>query len=132
VQRALFHKGDGPVKLVAKSGDKIGDTGYAFSDFLSPAINARGDIAFIGLYGGRNRGMFLKTARGIEPIALLEQRIPGGTKDELFNNFTPPSINDRGEVVFYGQMRTGDVAIFHRDEKGVLRIVARRGDKLPK
>jgi hypothetical protein len=134
-QRALFIKtegGAGPVKLVAKSGDKIGDTGYAFSDFLYPAVNTRGDIAFMGMYGGRNRGLFIKTAKGIEPIALLDQPIPGGKKEEVFNNFTQPSINDRGEVVFYAQMRDGNVGIFHRDEKGVLRVVARRGDKMPK
>ncbi|MDX2032786.1 MAG: hypothetical protein SF339_19065 [Blastocatellia bacterium] len=132
-QRALFLKGvEGPVKVVAKSGDRIGDTNYAFSDFLSPAINARGDIAFVGLYGGRNRGLFIKTAKGIEPIALLEQQIPGGSKEELFNNFTQPSINDRGEVVFYAQMKNGDVGIFHRDEKGILRTLVRRGEKMPK
>ncbi len=131
-QRALFFKGDGPVKLVAKSGDKIGDTNYAFTDFLSPAVNSRGEIAFMGLYGGRNRGMFIKTAKGVEPIALLEQQVPGGAKDDIFNNFHQPSINDRGEVVFYAQMKNGNVGIFHRDEKGVLRAVARRGDKLPK
>jgi hypothetical protein len=132
-QRALFAKeATGPLKMIAKTGDKIGDTNYAFSDFLSPAINARGEIAFIGLYGGRNRGIFLKTAKGIEPIAMLDQQIPGGKKEEVFNNFTQPSINDRGEVVFYAQTKDANVGIFHRDEKGVLRIVARRGDKMPK
>ncbi|MGH9843905.1 MAG: DUF7453 family protein, partial [Blastocatellia bacterium] len=131
-QRALFFKGEGPVKLVARSGDKIGDTGYAFSDFLSPAVNSRGEIAFVGLYGGRNRGLFIKTAKGVEPIAMLEQPVPGGAKDDIFNNFAQPSINDRGEVVFYAQMKNGNVGIFHRDEKGVLRAVVRRGDKLPK
>ncbi len=132
-QRALFFKGvEGPVRIVVKAGDKIGDTGYAFSDFLSPAINARGDIAFVGMYGGRNRGLFVKTAKGIEPVALLEQPIPGGAKDELFNNFTQPSINDRGEIVFYAQMKNGDVGIFHRDEKGTLRTLVRRGEKMPK
>lgn len=131
-QRGLFMKGEGPIKTIAKSGDRIGDTTYAFSDFLSPAVNSRGDIAFLGLYGGRNRGIFIKTAKGIEPIALLDQPIPGGAKDEVFNNFTQPSINDRGEVVFYGQMKDGNVAIFHRDEKGVLRTLVRRGDKMPK
>jgi hypothetical protein len=131
-QRGLYIKGDGPIKIVAKSGERIGETNYAFSDFLSPAINARGEVAFLGLYGGRNRGIFIKTAKGIEPIALLDQPIPGGSKDEVFNNFTQPSINDRGEVVFYGQMKDGNVAIFHRDEKGVLRTLVRRGDKMPK
>src|SRR5262249_6877165 len=131
-QRALFFKGEGPLQIIAKSGDKVGDTNYAFTDFISPAINLRGDIAFMGNYGGRNRGIFIKTAKGIEPVAMQDQPIPGGAKEEVFNNFTQPSINDRGEVVFFAQMRNGNIGIFHRDEKGTLRTLARRGDKMPK
>lgn len=134
--RGLFFKGlTGPVQIVAKSGDTIPNTTYNFTDFNSPAINARGDIAFIGNFGGRNRGIFMKTAKGIIPVALADQRIPGGTKDDVFNNFTPPSINDRGEVVFYAQWRTSsgvDIGIFHLDEKGVLNVLVKRGDKMPK
>lgn len=133
--RGLFVKGEGPVKVIAKSGDQITGTTYNFTDFASPAINSRGDIAFIGNFGGRNRGIFIKTAKGIIPIAMADQRIPGGTKDDVFNNFTPPSINDRGEVVFYGQWRTPatgvDIGIFHYDEKGVLKILVKRGDPMP-
>lgn len=133
--RGLFFKDNGPVQVVAKSGDKAGDAGE-FADFLSPAVNSRGDIAFIGRIGktgSRQQGLFIKTAKGIELIAQIDQKIPGG-KDplEVFNNFTQPSINDKGEVVFYAQIKNSDVGIFHRDEKGVLRTVAKRGDKMPK
>lgn len=131
--RGLFFKGNGPTQVVAKSGDKAGDAGGDFTDFLSPAVNARGDIAFIGKMGGRAQGIFLKTAKGIETVALLDQKIPGGNGPmEVFNNFTQPSINDKGEVVFYGQLKNAEVGIFHRDEKGVLHTVVRRGDKMPK
>ncbi len=131
--RALFFKGAGPVQVVAKSGDEIGKTGLIFTDFLSPAMNSRGDIAFIGKLGGRMQGVFLKTAKGIETVALVDEKIPGAKSPmETFNQFTQPSINERGEIVFYGQIRTSEVAIFHRDEKGVLRVLVKRGDKLPK
>lgn len=131
--RGLFFKGSGPIQVVAKSGDKAGDAGGEFTDFLSPAVNARGDIAFIGKMGGRNQGIFLKTAKGIETVALLDQKIPGGKGElEVFNNFTQPSINDKGEVVFYGQIKNAEVGIFYRDEKGTLQTVVRRGDKMPK
>ncbi len=134
--RGLFMKGEGPIKIVARSGDKIGDTNYAFTDFLHPAINARGDIAFVGKYGGRNQGIFIKTAKGLEMIAAVDQPVPNGLKEETFNNFTQPSLNDRGEVVFYAQTRHPkngvDVAIFHRDEKGVMKPLVRRGEKMPK
>ncbi|HMV49013.1 MAG TPA: hypothetical protein PLD20_03455 [Blastocatellia bacterium] len=131
--RGLFFKGAGPVQIVAKSGDKAGDTGGEFKDFLSPAVNARGDIAFIGKMEGRAQGIFVKTAKGIETVALLDQKIPGGKGEfEVFNNFTQPSINDKGEVVFYGQIKNSDVGIFYRDEKGVLHTLVKRGDKMPK
>ena len=116
----------------AKSGDKAGDAG-TFTDFRSPAVNARGDIAFIGQMGGRAQGMFLKTAKGIETVALLDQKIPGGKGEfEVFNNFTQPSVNDKGEVVFYGQIKNAEVGIFYRDEKGMLHTVVKRGEKMPK
>ncbi len=128
--RALFVKGDGPVKLVAKTGDRIGDTTYTFSHFNSPAINNRGEIVFIGSYGGFTRGLFLKTEKGIEIIALYEQQVPGGAKEEQFNHFFQPSLNDRGEVVFLAQLKNGNVGLFIRDAKG-LRPLVKRGDKLP-
>ncbi len=131
--RGLFYKPvTGPVQLIARDGQKAGDSGM-FKDFLSPAVNSRGEIAFIGKMEGRNQGLFLKTAKGLEVIALIDQKIPGGKGElEVFNNFTQPSINDKGEVVFYGQIKNAEVGIFHRDEKGVLHTLARRGDKMPK
>jgi hypothetical protein len=138
-QRALFSRSAdaaAPIKVVAKMGDKFGDTNYAFTDFLYPAINGRGDVAFLGKFGRRNQGLFIKTAKGIEPIALVDQPVPGGDKEETFNNFMQPSINDRGEVVFYGQTKnpkTGvEVGIFMRDEKGNVKWLVKRGDKMPK
>lgn len=134
--RGLFTKGEGPIKVVARSGVKIGDANYSFTDFLHPAINRRGDVAFLGRYGGRNQGIFIKTAKGIELIAAVDQPVPGGIAGETFNNFTQPSINDRGEVVFYAQTKNPkngiDLGIFLRDEKGNLKPLARRGEKMPK
>ncbi|MEO6725600.1 MAG: choice-of-anchor tandem repeat NxxGxxAF-containing protein [Blastocatellia bacterium] len=132
--RGLFYKPvNGPIQLIARDGQKAGDAGGMFKDFLSPAVNSRGEIAFIGKMEGRNQGLFIKTAKGFEAIALIDQKIPGSKGElEVFNNFTPPSINDKGEVVFYGQIKNAEVAIFHRDEKGVLHTLVRRGDKMPK
>lgn len=133
--RGLFVKGEGPIKIIAKSGDKVGDTTATFTDFLYPAINARGDVAFLGKLGGRIQGLFIKTAKGIEEIALIDKAVPGGDKEENFNNFLYPSINDRGEVVFYAQTKhpkTGvEVGVFMRDENGVVKRLVKRGDKMP-
>lgn len=134
--RGLFVRKGGVISLVARSGDIIPGTTYAFSDFSSPSMNDRGDIAFIGSYAGRSRGIFIRTAKGIETVAMFEQPIPGGIKEDTFNNFTQPAINSRGEVVFYAQWKTPrlgvDVGVFWRDEKGVLRLLLRRGDEMPK
>lgn len=131
--RGLFFKGaTGPIQVVAKRGDAV-PTGGTFEDFLSPAVNSRGDVAFIGLFAGRNRGLFIKTAKGIEPVALMDQKIPGSKDEfEIFSNFQQPSVNERGEVVFYAQLKNSEVGLFHRDEKGVLHTLVRRGDKMPK
>lgn len=134
--RGLFLKGPGPAQVVARSGEAIPGTTYNFTDFHAPAINSRGDMAFIGNFGGRSRGVFIKTAKRFEAIAVTDQAVPGGVKDEVFNNFTQPSMNENGELVFYAQTKSPaggiDVGIFMRDEKGALKVVAKRGDKMPK
>ncbi len=128
--RGLFLKDDQGVKVVAKSGDTLPDSGYVLSDFLLVAINSRDEIAFVGTFGGRNRGVFLKTAKGIESIALMDQQAPGMAKGETFNNFAQLALNERGELVFYGQTKSASVGIFIKDAKG-LRPVVMRGDKRP-
>jgi hypothetical protein len=129
--RGLFlKKPNGPVELVYRSGETIPGTNYNFFDFGSPMINNRGDIAFVGIFPGRARGLFLKTAKGLETVAMMDQKVPGGKPEEVFNNFVQMSFNDKAEIVFYGQYRNADVGIFIKDAKG-LRALARRGDKMP-
>jgi len=69
-------------------------------------------------------------------VAILDQRIPGGDKDEVFNHFTQPDINSRGEVVFYAQWRTPktgvNIGVFWRDAQGALKMLFKRGDMMPK
>jgi hypothetical protein len=129
--RALFYKGVGaaPVKLVLTSSDKT--LKYKFTDVMNPEINNRGDIAFIGRLEGRAYGIFVKTAKGIEPVAVTGDVAPGLKAGEEFNNFAQqPSINDNGDIVFYAQLKNANVGIFIKDSKG-LRPFVMRGDKLP-
>lgn len=135
--RAVFVKPlAGPVRMVLRSGQSVTGTTYNFTDFNSVGINDQGDILFIASYGGRSRGIFLKTAKGVEPIALANEPIPGGTREEVYNNFTQPAFNSRGDVVFYSQWRTPttgiDVGVFWRDPAGVVRCLFKRGDVMPK
>lgn len=129
--RGLFlKKPNGPVEVVYRSGETIPGTNYNFFDFSSPMINSKGEIAFVGHFPGRARGLFIKTAKGLETVALMDQKLPGGKPEEIFNNFVQMSFNDKAELVFYGQYKNADVGIFIKDAKG-LRALARRGDKMP-
>ena len=129
--RALLFKGEGPVKVVAKTGDTAGDSGLAFTGFANPSLNNRGEIAFIATYGGRTRGVFLKTAKGFETVALYEQKVPGAAKEDQFNNFQQPSLNDRGEVVFLAQLKNASIGLFYYKSDTGLKPLALRGDKVP-
>ncbi|HWQ33736.1 MAG TPA: choice-of-anchor tandem repeat NxxGxxAF-containing protein [Blastocatellia bacterium] len=131
--RGLFVKEadkEGPARLLVRTKDPVGDTGAEFSGFSSPAINARGEVAFIGFYGGRTRGIFVKTAKGVQIIARAEDPVPGTEKD-VFNNFASVTINDQGQVVFYGQVKnTATIGLFIWDAEKGLRYLVKRGDRI--
>ncbi len=128
--RALFYKGvTGPTRLLITSSNKTQK--YKFTDVMNPEINNRGDIAFIGRLEGRTYGVFLKTAKGVEQIALTGELPVGLKPGEEFNNFAhQPSINDNGDIVFYAQLKNSSVGVFIKDAKGLRPLVV-RGDKLP-
>ena len=133
--RGLFLNSGGTTKLIARSGDPIKGTTYNFTDFNVPVVNSNGDIAFGGYFGGRSRGIFLKTAKGIEKVVATEDPVPGGGKEEVFSAIAPPLLNDRGEIVFLAQSKSPNfqvnIGVYLRDQKGVLRAIAKRGDKMP-
>ncbi|HEX4950799.1 MAG TPA: choice-of-anchor tandem repeat NxxGxxAF-containing protein [Blastocatellia bacterium] len=132
--RVLFVKGEGTPQVVVRNGDTVPGMTTTFADFYMPAINAKGEIVFVGNYGGRARGVFVKTAEGIEPIALYERPVPGlDPKDERnsFNNFVNPVINDNGDVAFMAQLRNSSVGIFLKKKGEPLKMVARTGDMAP-
>lgn len=132
--RILFYKGDGPTEVVVRSGDTVPEMTATFSDFNMPSVNSKGEIAFVGNYAGRGRGVFVKTAAGIEPIALYERPVPGmDPKNEgnIFNNFLNPVINDRGDVAFMAQIKNAAVGIFLKRKGEPLKMVARTGDAAP-
>ncbi|MBS1810515.1 MAG: hypothetical protein JST84_20285 [Acidobacteria bacterium] len=132
--RILFYKGDGPTEVAVRSGDTVPGMTATFSDFNMPSVNSKGEIAFVGNYAGRGRGVFVKTAEGIEPIALYEKPVPGlDPKDErnIFNNFLNPVINDNGDVTFMAQIKNASVGIFFKKKGEPLKLVARTGDPAP-
>lgn len=132
--RILFYKGDGPTEVAVRSGDTVPGMTATFADFNMPSVNAKGEIAFVGNYAGRGRGIFVKTAEGIEPIALYEKPVPGlDPKDErnIFNNFLNPAINDKGDIAFMAQIKNASVGIFLKRKGEPLKMIARTGDAAP-
>lgn len=132
--RILFFKGDGPTQVAVRSGDTVPGMTATFADFNMPAVNSKGEIAFVGNYAGRGRGIFVKTAEGIEPIALYERPVPGlDPKDErnIFNNFLNPTINDKGDIAFMAQIKNASVGIFLKKKGEPLKMIARTGDLAP-
>lgn len=134
--RGLFFKPQGgAVRMLARSGDAVPDMTATFTDFYMPSVNAAGEVAFVGTFGGRTRGVFLKTEKGIEKIALGEEPVPGqkrGTSEAvLFNNFLFPQVNDKGDVVFIAQLRPSTIAVFLKKKDGPLEKIMQVGDKIP-
>ncbi len=132
--RLLFTKGDGPTQVTMRSGDTVPGMTATFTDFFMPSVNSKGDVAFVANYAARARGVFVKTAEGVEPIAMYERPVPGlDAKDErnVFNNFINPVINDNGDVVFLAQLRNSSVGIFLKKKGEPLKMIARTGDMAP-
>ena len=132
--RLLFTKGDGPTQVALRSGDTVPGMTATFTDFFMPSVNSKGEVVFVANYASRARGVFVKTAEGIEPIAMYERPVPGlDAKDErnVFNNFLNPVINDNGDVVFLAQLRNSSVGIFYKKKGEPLKMGARTGDAAP-
>ncbi len=132
--RLLFLKGDGPTQVAVRNGDTVPGMTATFTDFFMPSVNSKGEVVFVGNYGARARGVFVKTAEGIEAIAMYERPVPGlDAKDErnVFNSFINPVINDAGDIAFMAQLRNASVGIFLKKKGEPLKMVARTGDLAP-
>ena len=76
-----------------------GATGAVFISFDDLAVNRKGDVAFIGTYTGDKVGTFLSTKKGLMPIVLSGDSLPGtgGTTDGFIDG---PWLNDKDDVAF--------------------------------
>jgi len=101
----------GTLEIVAKNGDVAPGTGGAvFLTFDDLAVNNSGHVAFIADYtkdGGitfkAGVFLFLSTKKGIVPIVLNGEALPGtgGTEDALFaDDIDGPWLNDKDDVAF--------------------------------
>lgn len=93
-----------------------------------PAINSSGDVTFFATPKGGPRRLYLYPKVGA-PIIVAQQggAAPGGG---TFTQFRQPSINDAGDIAFFGDL-AGGAGIFVDPAAGPMFAVALTGDAAP-
>jgi hypothetical protein len=116
---------------VAQSGmPAVNGLTFAIGGADRPAINDRGEIAFVAKLKGTTReGIFFQGQDGkILPVALPDQELPGGAKIE---RAFWPSLNEAGAVAFMVQ-RPGELfTSAYLWENGTITPVAVKGAPAP-
>lgn len=93
-----------------------------------PAINSLGDVTFFATPRGGPRRLY-RYPNGGAPSVVAEQggAAPGGG---TFEQFRQPSINDAGDIAFFGDLASG-AGIFVAPAVGPMIAVVRTGDAAP-
>ena len=134
----------GSLEILVREGDAVQGTDFTFTDFGAisrlPALGGGGDITFVSTLsgvGGPTDGLFIVDENGtVDLIAQEGETLPGLSDGEVINGFSPPSINENGQVAFQASVRGDDVTfdndrvIFAQDTDGILQLIAREGDLL--
>ena len=93
-----------------------------------PAINSSGDVVFFATPKGGPRRLYLYPNAGAPVIlASAGDPAPGGGS---FTRFEQPSINDAGDVAFFGDLASGE-GVFVDPAAGPMLEVAVTGDAAP-
>lgn len=98
--------------LIANTVTPNPGAGSNFSGFLGPVSLDGNDIAFVGLSGTSQDGVFAHLAGLLVRIAGRNTAIPGGTGN--FSGFFQPIIDD-GKVAFRGSGSSGQTGIYVSD-----------------
>lgn len=116
---------NGALSKVAKSGDEAPETnGAKFFSFGRGVSTHRGVVAFRGLYGASQDGVFASDGVSLRAIALQGDPAPSGTFDDFFW----PSVS-AGRTAFYANFDSTRQGIFV-EEGGNIVSVAMTGDSL--
>jgi hypothetical protein len=102
--------------------------GQFTNKFNEPAINGAGDVAFHAKVKNGGRRLYIYPGAGAPVIVATEDDpAPGGSN---FQKFESPSINDAGDLGFFGDLADG-AAVFVRDPGGMIVRAAGIGDASP-
>ncbi len=109
----IFTTRGGRLHAAVVSGRPVPGTTSAFDHFGDPVLNGRGNVAFVGDFGG-STGIFATRAGRIVPVALAGQPAPG--VGQTFAEFRDaPAFNRAGQVVFLAALSGGGVGLFVGD-----------------
>jgi hypothetical protein len=91
-------RGDGGELVPVFVANQAAPGGGTFTDFGSPVLNARGQVAAVGdlMNGASSRGLFVGDGTNAVAIAFVGQPAPKGGNYGRF--LAPLRLNDRGEV----------------------------------
>ena len=93
-----------------------------------PQINAAGDIVFFARAKNAPRRLYLYPGAGAASVLAEDGGAePGGG---VFTQFESPSINDAGDVGFFGDLEEGE-GVFIHEAGGTMVTVASTGDPVP-
>jgi hypothetical protein len=128
---AILASRGGVLRKVVAQGDPT-PAGGVFATFGSPALNARGSVAFAAVVEGKAvpGGIFVASRDRVEMVVAAGAETPIGG---IFAKFSERiAYNDSGAIAFHGVLKFApiDAAIFVVED-GRPRAVARLGDAAP-
>ena len=133
--------GDGSLTRIVTSGDPAPGTQTTFSGQISPGevrINGHDDIAFVGLFGGSDLGIWAKpSGSAMQKIAAKGDTAPGTPAGVTFSQVRALSeVTEGGLLAFRGTLQGSGVTIDNNvgiwaQANGQLTKVMRDGEAAP-
>jgi hypothetical protein len=130
----IFAGAPGSMQAAALKGSASPGGGGTYNDFFgAPALNAAGQVTFLGLLTGgtSSQGIFVGAPGSVQAAALVGAAAPaGGTYTSFGGGF--PSLNSAGQVAFSASLTGGssNTGIF-KGTPGSLQAVALQGSAAP-
>ena len=112
---------DGANTVAIVRDDGVPATGGTFTAFLEPAVNTRGQVAFVAEMTGGTADFAVLRGDGDEltPVFVANQLAPGGA---TFQDFSDPLINKHGQVAAVGLLTNGAAGLFVGDGRDAVAI----------
>ena len=109
--------------------DGVAPNGETFVSFSAPSLNDAGDVAFCGSLSNTEAGIYLWHGGSLTTIADTVGAFSGFTFPDtglICSQTSMPSLNDAGQVAFFGHSNQGGDAIYLWD--GALHRIIGEGD----